>query len=89
MVVTDPPVGWSNAQDQLKWVWKILASSYVHDTEAWIEISRSNDFFIQSQQPLTQQRSLMPKSSKLFNSLLDYQKKIFTQNSIYQNSEFL
>lgn len=47
MVVADPPVGWSNAQDQLKWVWKILASSYVHDTEAWIEISRSNDFFIQ------------------------------------------
>nr|WP_236117274.1 hypothetical protein [Hassalia byssoidea] len=47
MVVTDPPVGWSNAQDQLKWVWKILASSYVHDTEAWVEISRSNDFLIQ------------------------------------------
>ncbi|WP_227788727.1 hypothetical protein [Nodularia sp. LEGE 04288] len=47
MVVTDPPVGWSNTQDQLKWIWKILASSYVHDTEAWIEISRSNDFFIQ------------------------------------------
>lgn len=47
MTMTDPPLGWTSTREQLKWVWKILSSSYVHDTEAWIEISRSNDFFIQ------------------------------------------
>jgi hypothetical protein len=47
MTMTDPPMGWTNTQEQLKWLWKILSSSYVHDTEAWIEISRSNDFLIQ------------------------------------------
>jgi hypothetical protein len=47
MALTDPPMGWTTMREQLKWVWKILSSSYVYDTEAWIEISRSNDFFIQ------------------------------------------
>lgn len=47
MTMADPPMGWTSTREQLKWVWKILSSSYVHDTEAWIEISRSNDFFIQ------------------------------------------
>jgi hypothetical protein len=47
MTMTDPPLGWTNTQEQLKWVWKILSSSYVHDTEAWVEISRGNDFLIQ------------------------------------------
>jgi hypothetical protein len=47
MTMIDPPVGWINSKEQLQWVWKILSSSYVYDTEAWIEISRSNDFFIQ------------------------------------------
>ena len=47
MTMTDPPMGWTSTREHLKWVWKILSSSYVHDTEAWIEINRGNDFFIQ------------------------------------------
>ncbi|HEY9628328.1 MAG TPA: hypothetical protein V6C84_13590 [Coleofasciculaceae cyanobacterium] len=36
-----------NTREQLRWIWKALSAGFVHDTEAWVEISRANDYLIQ------------------------------------------
>jgi hypothetical protein len=42
----DSPQGWINTRQQLKWIWEIMSSPYIHDTEAWIEISTGNSYLI-------------------------------------------
>jgi hypothetical protein len=46
LTMYEPPTGWINTTQQLKWIWEVMSSSYVHDTEAWIEISAGNNFII-------------------------------------------
>ncbi|MGB3204217.1 MAG: ATP-binding protein [Crinalium sp.] len=46
MVLEEAPSGWANTREQIKWMWKILSNSYVHNTEAWVEISTTNNFII-------------------------------------------
>lgn len=47
LVMEEPPAGWLNTREQLRWIWKALSAGFVHDTEAWVEISRANDYLIQ------------------------------------------
>lgn len=47
LVMEEPPAGWTNTREQLRWVWKALSAGFVHDTEAWVEVSRANDYLIQ------------------------------------------
>jgi hypothetical protein len=47
LVMEEPPAGWLNTREQLRWLWQVLSAGFVHDTEAWVEISRANDYLIQ------------------------------------------
>jgi hypothetical protein len=40
------PAGWINTRQQLKWIWEVMSSSYVRDTEAIVEISAGNSLVI-------------------------------------------
>jgi hypothetical protein len=46
LTMYDSPQGWINTRQQLKWIWEIMSSPYIHDTEAWIEISTGNSYLI-------------------------------------------
>ncbi|MGA9378529.1 MAG: hypothetical protein WBV73_07135 [Phormidium sp.] len=47
LTMEESPGGWINTREQLKWLWKVMSSTYVHDTEAVVEISAASNFFIQ------------------------------------------
>jgi len=47
LTMYDSPMGWTNTRQQLKWMWQIMSSTSVHDTEAWVEISVGNPLLIQ------------------------------------------
>ncbi|HEY9853876.1 MAG TPA: hypothetical protein V6D28_30685 [Leptolyngbyaceae cyanobacterium] len=47
LTMEESPGGWINTREQLRWLWKVMSSSYVHDTEAVVEISAASNFFIQ------------------------------------------
>lgn len=38
VVLEEPPEGWRNAREQLRWIWGRLSSSYVRDTEVVIQV---------------------------------------------------
>ena len=46
LTMDEAPGGWANAREQLRFIWKTLSNSYVHDTEAWVEVSVGNNFII-------------------------------------------
>ena len=47
LTMESKPDGWQNQREQLRWLWNILSNSYVHDTEAVVELSIASDFLIQ------------------------------------------
>lgn len=46
LTMYDAPAGWINTRQQLKWIWEVMSSSYVRDTEAIVEISAGNSLVI-------------------------------------------
>ncbi|MFP5270987.1 hypothetical protein [Coleofasciculus sp.] len=46
LTMYDAPTGWTNTRQQLKWLWEVMSSTYVHNTEAWVEISVGNKVVI-------------------------------------------
>jgi hypothetical protein len=47
LVMEDAPAGWSNVREQLRWVWKCLSSNFVHDTEAFVEVTTASNMLVQ------------------------------------------
>lgn len=46
LTMYDSPAGWENSEQQLKWLYGVMSSPYVHDTECWAEITTTNNFII-------------------------------------------
>ena len=46
LTMEEAPGGWVNAFEQIKWMWKILSNPYVHDTEAWVEVTTVNSLIV-------------------------------------------
>lgn len=46
LTMHEPPEGWTNTRQQLKWIWEIMSLPHVHDTETWVEISTGNSYLI-------------------------------------------
>jgi hypothetical protein len=47
LTMDSAPLGWVNAQEQLAWIWKRMAQSYIKDSEIWVELTTSNKFIVQ------------------------------------------
>lgn len=42
LVMEEPPDGWINTRASLQWIWSRLSNPYVHDTEAWLEVTNAD-----------------------------------------------
>lgn len=43
LVMEREPDGWENQRHQLQWIYQRLSSPYVHDTEAWVSITKADE----------------------------------------------
>lgn len=43
LVMEQEPDRWQNQRQHSQWVWERLSSPYVHDTEAWLSITKANE----------------------------------------------
>ena len=46
LTMEEAPAGWTSLREQLRWVWKAMSSSFVHDTEAWVELTTASDLLV-------------------------------------------
>lgn len=46
LTMEEAPSAWINTREQLRWLWTIMSKSYVHDTEAIVEISSTSNTLI-------------------------------------------
>jgi hypothetical protein len=49
IAMVDPPDGWINTREQIRWLWKMMSTPYVRDTEIYTEVSLENMFLVQDQ----------------------------------------
>jgi len=46
LTLKEKPSGWSDVSEQIQWLWSILRDEKVRDTEAIVEISSANQFWV-------------------------------------------
>ncbi len=93
LTMEEAPQAWINTREQLKWLWTIMSKTYVHDTEAVVEISTTSHALISDnlakqakQAKSAKQRALTKGQGRDVGAEVKAEESFEAQKKLYQGA---